>query len=254
MMLQTYLRKLLRAAVVVLTTSAALLAQDTEGSDLSGEMIVRAQLRPKLQTVLSSEISARITAFDLEAGDSFKKNDLLAAFNCVSLRAEQDKVRSTINASEAKLASLKRLSELSSVSPVELQLGTSELEVSEADMAIVSEAISNCEIRAPFKGRVMDRYVALHQFVKAGDPLMMVYATDAVEVDFLIPSSSLKWLKLGARLMMSVDETGEEIKATVSSLGSFVDPVSQTIQVRATVDYNNPNLLPGMSGTVRFIR
>ena len=62
----------------------------------------------------------------------------------------------------------------------------------------------------------------------------------------------MSWLKVGHPVIVFIEEINEEFKATVSGIGANVDPVSQTIQLRATIDNNNESLLPGMSGRVTF--
>ena len=50
---------------------------------------------------------------------------------------------------------------------------------------------------------------------------------------------------------MRIDETGTRHKADVVAVGSVVDAVSQTINVRARIA-RDPRLLPGMTGTATF--
>jgi len=251
-LLKFKLKMCLNGLVLALLAPSVLLAQDN--TQFSDEMIVRAQLRPSEQTTLSSEISSRLAIIKVDAGDSFKKGDILLSFDCANLYAEQKKAKAAHNVAMAKFSSLKRLNELSSASAVELQVAQSELEMAEADVSIVDKTVSHCNIIAPYDGRVMDRFVNSHQFVKAGDPVLRIYASGSIEVDFLIASDSLAWLSVGDLMSVTINETNKTIQAKVSGLGSFIDPVSQTIQVRAVILDKNATLLPGMSGTVQFIR
>ena len=47
-------------------------------------------------------------------------------------------------------------------------------------------------------------------------------------------------------------ELDKSFPAEVSRIGARIDPVSQSITVVATIDGNQPGLLPGMSGWASF--
>ena len=64
----------------------------------------------------------------------------------------------------------------------------------------------------------------------------------------------LAWLRAGQALELAVDETGRTVIAEVHTTGAAIDPVSQSVSVRASISASDASLVPGMSGTVRFIR
>ena len=68
----------------------------------------------------------------------------------------------------------------------------------------------------------------------------------------IVPSAWLAWLETGIELSLLVDETGAAFQAKVSVLGAEVDPVSQTIVIRARFLNDPASLIPGMSGVAIF--
>ena len=68
----------------------------------------------------------------------------------------------------------------------------------------------------------------------------------------VVSSDWVSWLTVGHSVVVYIDEIEKSFKATVSGIGANVDPVSQTIHLRATIDNSNDSLLPGMSGRVIF--
>ena len=73
-----------------------------------------------------------------------------------------------------------------------------------------------------------------------------------MEAEIIVPSTWLKWLKTGHNVEIQIDETGENLKAKIISLGAAVDAVSQTIKLKARFNEKYGGLIPGMSGTVKF--
>ena len=73
-----------------------------------------------------------------------------------------------------------------------------------------------------------------------------------LELEFLVPSAWLGWLKNGQRFAVEIDETGKSYPARFTRLGARIDPVSQSIKVGAAIDGSFPELLAGMSGRIRL--
>ena len=57
---------------------------------------------------------------------------------------------------------------------------------------------------------------------------------------------------MGQEFDVTIDETGNTYRARVQRINGRVDPVSQTIELEATMLKSHPDLLPGMSGVAVF--
>lgn len=68
-----------------------------------------------------------------------------------------------------------------------------------------------------------------------------------------VPSAWLAWLERGTAFEVNIDETRKSYAATVTELGARVDPVSQTLPVKAVINGRHEELLAGMSGVARFV-
>ena len=86
------------------------------------------------------------------------------------------------------------------------------------------------------------------QYVSPGTPLLDILETGQLEVQMIVPSRWLAWLKPGAPFTVEVEELGRRFPAKVRRLGAQIDPVSQTVPVVGVIDSAHPELLPGMSG------
>ena len=71
-------------------------------------------------------------------------------------------------------------------------------------------------------------------------------------MELIAPSHWLTWLKPDTRFKVKIEETGKVYAAKVVRLGGRVDPVSQSIKVKAQIAGHYPELLAGMSGVVSF--
>jgi len=112
--------------------------------------------------------------------------------------------------------------------------------------------VAKCSIAAPFAGRVAKRLVAAHQYVTPGTPLLGILDTGVLELQMIVPSRWLAWLKPGQHFSVQVDELGKTVAGQVARIGARIDPVSQSIAITGVIDGNTAQLLPGMSGWATF--
>ncbi len=59
---------------------------------------------------------------------------------------------------------------------------------------------------------------------------------------------------MGGHVFLQIEETGNVYGAEIVGIGASVDTASQVIEIYADIKGQHPELLPGMSGTVRFDR
>jgi len=68
----------------------------------------------------------------------------------------------------------------------------------------------------------------------------------------LAPSPWISWLKPGLKFDLQIDEIGIALPASVSLVGSRIDPVSQSVKVSGRINNSTHDLKPGMSGQAVF--
>lgn len=226
---------------------AALLLSGTAAAEPEARAVVKSLDR----AVLSGELSARILKLPKRAGDSFKKGDLLVGLDCSLYKAQAEKVAAENRAAEIRLENAKQLNELASIGTLDVALAQSEYEQSQAELKIARLNTRRCNIRAPYSGRVISIMVNRHENIQPQQELIEIVADTRLEAELVVPASWLKWLKPGIHLEMKVDETGQTHKAHVVAINPAIDPVSQTLTLRAKFS-SSENLTPGMSATAFF--
>ena len=229
----------------------AVAAEDLDVSS-DKETGLRAQLCPKRFTTLSSELAAKIKKLDLQEGDRFKKGDVLVGFDCTVERARLLKARAQWEVAKKRAEVSRRLAELDSISIMEVEKSLAEVMEAEADIVVMEAIIDKCVIFAPFSGRVSILHARVHQFVSAGQPLLEILDDHDLEVELLIPSQWLMWLKTGKEFLVQIDETGKKYSAKVRRIGASIDPISQSVKIMGKIYDPDGELLSGMSGHAFF--
>lgn len=211
---------------------------------------IRAQLAPRRYTSLASEVGARINRISVREGDRFKAGQTLISLDCSLQSAQLHRARVQLEAAGKTHSANQRLSELHSIGKVELDTSEAEVAKARADIALIGTTLSKCSIAAPFAGRVAEQKGREQQYAQPGQPILEIIDDSVLELDFIVPSRWLAWLKGGHRFQVQIDETGATYPAKVTQLGARVDPVSQSIKVTAMIDGHFADLIAGMSGRV----
>jgi RND family efflux transporter MFP subunit len=213
---------------------------------------VRALLVPEQEAVLSSQISGIIIKLPFEEGERFKEGDTLVELDCRILRAELSKAEMDLEAASETHGANLRLQEFGSVSELEVAVSSAKKKRAQAEVLLTRTRIEMCIIAAPFNGRVISRQANPFENINPEDKLLEILDDSQLKIHLLIPSYWLRWLETGTAFNLVVDETGKKYEARVTGIGARVNPVNQTLEVRAAINGENPELLAGMSGTAFF--
>ncbi len=213
---------------------------------------IRAQLRAKRFTTLSAGLSGEIERMPVREGDRLTEGTLIAAIDCSPQAASRRVAEAKLGAAQAKQKSSQRLAELNQASLLEVEVARAETAMAAAEVAAIGATLHKCEVHAPFAGVVVAQQARQNQYVREGEPLVELVDVDSLEIEMVLPSRWLEWLKPGASFDLMVEELHRTIPAKVDRIGGRIDPVSQTIRVLGRIEGKATDLLPGMSGSLAF--
>lgn len=221
-----------------------------EMSDLSK---IRGVVRPAAQAVLSSQIQARIEALPFKEGQRFDRGSILVRLDCAKYLAELAAARAEHEARKKTLINNLGLIKLNAIGDLEIDMSKAEVKKSLAGVKVAAVNVRGCRVRAPFSGRVVQLMVHEHESVFPNDQLLSILDDTRLEIELILPSKALAWLKRGTAFEFLVDETGLSYAAAIDQIGANVDPVSQTVRVIGVFSNHPARVLAGMSGTAHFL-
>lgn len=214
--------------------------------------VVRVLISPDKETTLVAAMAGRIGELSMTLGSSFKKDAVLAAFDCGENLARSKIARAELRAARENHGAKTRLRALQAAGDVEVNLAAAAVEKSVGQVELAQVQAEQCSVKAPFSGRVARIYVKQFQGVNVGAPLADIISDGPLKVRLNAPSRWLGKLAVGMPFEVAVDETGHTYTAKVSAVGARVDAAAQAIEIEGQFDEAYPDLLAGMSGTVRF--
>lgn len=217
----------------------------------------RALITPSQQATLSASLTDEIKEIRVKESESFQQGDTLITFNCDTTQAQLKKAEAELEIHQRTLLTQQKMQQMQSVSNLEVDITRARTQQAEAELETIQTEARRCTITAPFDGRVTERHAHPFESVKRGAKLIDIINHKALTVELHIPSNWLRWLRVGTPFTLTLDETGSTVEATVSTIGAQINPVSQTLKIKGTLnreqpDKEPPELLSGMSGTARF--
>jgi membrane fusion protein, multidrug efflux system len=213
---------------------------------------IRGVVKATAQATLASQVQGRISQLPFKEGQRFKKGALLVALDCSKYEAELASAQAEYRGKKKTYENNRRLATHHAVGELELEVSKADSERAFAVVKVAQVNVDGCTIRAPFPGRVVKMIVNEHENVFPNDQLLSLLDDSLLEIDLILPSKSLAWLKVGTPFEYAVDETGLRYPSVVQEIGANVDPASQTVKVKGLFRTQPDNVLAGMSGTASF--
>ena len=213
---------------------------------------IRGLIRPLRETVLSTDVTAKVSHISVKDGDYFKQGEKLIQFDCDRQKAELRAVEAETKTRELMFRNTQDLSQLNAVGSLELEVSKAQFDKAFAELNVVKVRHQKCEIKAPWSGRVTEVNAHAHEVIEPGREIMKILDDDSLEIEMIVPSNWLRWLEPGINSPIAVDETGKNYEIIISRVGARVDPVSQTVRLYASFKDKTTDVLAGMSGTVIF--
>lgn len=214
--------------------------------------IIRIQLKPEKQVRLNSPMSGQITKVYYQDGETVQKGKTLISFDCVEQKAQLTQVKARVNKQTHLLNSSKKLFDLGSASETQLHVLKAELSEATATRDLAYAHVKKCIVSAPFSGLISSLSVKDFYSVQEGEALIELVGNGSLEIEMIVPSKWMRWLKPSTSFHVEIDETGEQYESKITRFGGKVDPVTQSVKAYATLTQEKHNLLPGMSGIAIF--
>lgn len=213
---------------------------------------VRGLVRPLNQASITTDLPARVAVIGFREGETFRKGDLLIAFDCERQNAELASVRAVHREARLSFDSASYLEQKGAGGRFDVEVARSRADKAAAEVAVLDARIKQCSIVAPYDGRVTELGVQPHEMPTPGRPLIGLVDETTYEIEMIVPSHWLRTLEVGVRFKFSVDELDKTYSGHLIRIGAAVDPVSQTVKVIGMFATKPEKVLPGMSGSALF--
>ncbi|MFT4937898.1 MAG: membrane fusion protein (multidrug efflux system) [Paraglaciecola sp.] len=197
--------------------------------------------------LLTAQQTDIVQSIEFDDGENVKQGQLLLKLNDREELARLNEL--DINLQEAK-RQLKRITNLAKESAASEQLldeQQAKVKAITAQMEVAKAQLAELELRAPFAGKLGIRQVSMGSLVRPGDLITTLDDLHVVKVDFNIAELHLTSVAKGQQVRArSIAYPGEEFVGKITTIDSRVNPITRSIQIRASIDNQDGKLRPGM--------
>ncbi|MBH0203053.1 MAG: efflux RND transporter periplasmic adaptor subunit [Nitrospira sp.] len=214
--------------------------------------VARGIVKAAAQAMLYAQVQGRVSQLPYREGQRFGKGHTLVQIDCDKYRAELAVAQAEHESKDKVYKNNLELGKLNAVSKLDLETSAADVKKASASVRVAEISVKGCQIVAPFGGRVVTVMVNEHENVFPNDKLISLLDDSSLEIELVLPSASLAWLKRKSPFSFVVDETRRSYPAKVKEIGASVDAASQTVKVIGAFEKLPPEILAGMSGTAQF--
>jgi RND family efflux transporter MFP subunit len=221
-----------------------------ESRPISTYIETNGALEAENEVDIVARTSGPVVELLVEEGMAVDEGQLLARIDDVEYRAQLEISRVTLNETRLAFERAERLQESELISPESFEQAESAYDSARAQFEANRILLGYTEIRAPFKGLIIVRYINFAEQLAAGAPLFRVSDFDPLLCPIRVPEKDLAKLRVGQRAYLTLEPfPTERFDADVLRISPVVDPSTGTIKVTLEVATRG-KLSPGMFARV----
>ena len=200
---------------------------------------------------LTPKVSDTISRVGFQDGDLVRAGDILVELTNASETARLSEAQSTADEAVRQYERLRTLNGDNLISATDLDAARTRAETAQARLEGVIVAMDDRLIRAPFSGVLGFRNVSEGSLVSPNTIITTLDDISVIKLDFSIAEAYLAQIASGQTIRAeSIVYRGRQFDGIVQVIGSRIDPVTRSVQVRAVIDNAEGVLRPGMLMTV----
>lgn len=209
-------------------------------------------LRAKNGVDMVGEVAGTVQALHFKSGDKVKAGELLIELDADEEQAQLDAALAAAALARSNYERDKAQFKVKAVSQAQLDADEAALKVNQAEAARLRAVVNKMHIRAPFSGRLGVSALSPGQYVRVGEVLVSLQASNPILIDFNVPQRQISEITVGQRVLLGSDAfEGREFAGEVSAIDSRVNANTRNVRIEAKVDNPDGELLPGMYAEVR---
>jgi membrane fusion protein (multidrug efflux system) len=204
-----------------------------------------ASLDPDKRADILARVSGVIERLDAEEGDRVVKGQVLLHIQDDEYRHRTTMARVDLEKQEARLARAQKIFEQGLSSAEDFDAIRTDTASATANLELAELELSYTDVRAPFTGHVVRRFVDLGQTVSNGTALYSLADMDRLLARVFIPAKEFRSIRPDQPVQLVVTSTGDRLTGRIDLVNPLVDPESGTIKVTVEVTRYPPTTRPG---------
>lgn len=203
---------------------------------------------------LSAQVSGTVLSV-AERGTFVQKGEPVAQLDSMEARAAFNQAQAQYELAKDRYERQEPLYQDSIISALEFQQVRSQYRQAEASLAQAKERLRNTTVRAPFSGRVEERFAEPGEQVSPAQEMVRLVDVQPARIVAGVPERYVGDIEQGTEVNVSFRSSSVgERNGRITFVGSTIDPESRTFPIEATLPNQDRTLKPEMVANVRLTR
>jgi RND family efflux transporter MFP subunit len=197
-------------------------------------------VKPRTQTILSSEISGSVVSISPKfiAGGVFQKGEALMRIDPTNYIVAVDKAEALVNQRQIEYDGALKLRSQGYRAESELASAAAALASAKAESVGAKRNLERTYIQVPYEGMVLSKDSDLGQFVNPGTQLGITFATDFAEIRLPLTDQDLAFVEVPSTIEITKTggAEGPLVKLSAIQKGRYTEWDAQIVRSEGVVD------------------
>lgn len=244
--------------LLLLAGSGTLLAQDPLPTVTANTIVVPRErtidglIEAVHQATVSAQTSGRITKIHFDVDDYVSKGDVLIEFSDKGQRAAFNAAKANLKQATAEHERIKDIYAQKLVAKAVLDKAEAAHKSAKARFEQAQEALEYTQVRAPYSGIVVKRYVEVGENARVGQKLMTGLSLESLRTRVSVPQDMIHGVRRFKRAYL-LYKGDQRVAAESMRISPYADPESHSFAVQVYLPKGDYGVYPGMYAKVVFV-
>jgi RND family efflux transporter MFP subunit len=189
-------------------------------------------VRAKLRATIEAKLSGRITEMPVVLGQKIKAGELLVRLDAPEIKARLEQAEASLAQAERDWKRVSSLFNQQAATRTDYDAADSHYQVARGALAEAKALMGYVEILSPFDGVVTRKWVDVGDQAGPGKSLVDLEDPSKLQLEADVPEAIAGKIQQGATMAVRIDESTDDLSATVAEIAPMADPTTRTFRVK----------------------
>lgn len=203
---------------------------------------------------VSFRVGGTITELPVKEGQKVSKGQLLGKVRNGDYLNAYNIANAQLNEAQDAYNRLKKLHDANALPDIKWVEIQQKLEQAKNAAEMARRALDDASLHAPVSGIVTRRFADVGQTILPVEPIYEIVSTTDFTIDVPVSENEVGTFEIGRRALVNLEASDiGSLEGQVTQKTVVADPLTRAFTVKVAIPNKDGKVLPGMTGTVKFI-
>jgi membrane fusion protein (multidrug efflux system) len=205
------------------------------------------------QTEIAAQVDGPVTEVRKDVGDAVRPGEVLVKIDEREYELRYRQAQADAEQTARDLERAEQMARQGLIPPQQLEMARVRAQVAQANADVARKKYEDTAVRAPYAGEITQRFVSPGDYVRTGQPLFVLMATQRLRLKLQVPETHYARLQPGQTVEVRLDALpGRTVTGRVYRVNPAVDPATRTVPVEVLIENADGQVRPGMFAHARL--